>query len=429
MPILTLQRRMHEAGRIRLGDTVPTKSGKTRPRKLQTFRFTSSDKRKIESLANLYRGNVEPWDNRGLAQWQVTTNVSELPVIVPPTDMAFSQWFELWSAGGCQRRCDGVTEQLEERPCVCDPDDRECKATTRLSLMLAQQQGMGLWRLETHGWNAAAELEGAVSTIQAAAGRGHLLPATLRVEWRRKVIETDKGPQTAEFAVPILDVDLPLLAIAERTSAALGDGTLQPSVALPGASVQQLEHATPTEPAPFTPIPASTPTRDAGSVAEQAARHQQQADAGPKRTKRSAAPIPATGKRPRTVNEAPPPSDEPVVSSKPSQAQIRKLMATANDARLDDDAVHDVIRMVTNSRTQSRKDITRPEFDQALVACELIAGRYVDLVYDENGGLTLVFNETSKPFKWPTDVDAVRKRMAESPEPVQGELDTEEDDA
>ena len=40
MPIIDLQRRLQEAGRIRLGD----KSPKGAPRKLETFRLTSSDK-------------------------------------------------------------------------------------------------------------------------------------------------------------------------------------------------------------------------------------------------------------------------------------------------------------------------------------------------------------------------------------------------
>lgn len=51
-PILDLQRRLHEAGRIRIGVQVPTgKQGKTRPAKLTTLRFTGQDRRALERVA------------------------------------------------------------------------------------------------------------------------------------------------------------------------------------------------------------------------------------------------------------------------------------------------------------------------------------------------------------------------------------------
>ena len=38
-PIISLQRRLREAGRIRLGEKVATKNGKTAPSTLSEFRF------------------------------------------------------------------------------------------------------------------------------------------------------------------------------------------------------------------------------------------------------------------------------------------------------------------------------------------------------------------------------------------------------
>lgn len=424
LPILTLQKRMHEAGRIRIGVQVPTKSGKTRPDKLDTFRFSSSDRTKIEHLAQLFGGQPKPWRNGVLDQYDVVTDATTIDVIVPPTDMAFTQYLELWSGGGCQRRCDGARETLSDQPCMCDPDpeQRDCKPTTRLSLMVAQVQGMGLWRIETHGWYAASELAGSVELIQSAAGRGHLLPATLRLD-KRTV--TRPGQPRRDFAVPVLDVKLPLAQIAQATAGALGSGMAANGHSLPGASVAELEERTSSEPVPFTPVPASAPTRDRGTVADQVAKHQEQADAGPKRTKRSAAPVASTGRKPRTVEQAraeqpepPPPDDDEQAKAAPSEntataAQIRKLMATANDARLDDDGVHDVIRMVTSGRVESRKNISRSELDQALVACELIAGRFVDLNYDDGGALALYRTEDGVTIAWPTDANAVRGWIAE----------------
>ena len=241
MPIVGLPKRLPEAGRIRIGEQVPTSNGRSRPKKLDTYRFTSGDREKIDHVAELYGGTVEPWTNDGVDQWQVTTTTDVLDVIVPPTDMAFTQWYELWSGGGCQRRCDG--ERMvdpDDRACMCDPDPdrRQCKATTRLSVMLARVQGAGLWRIECHGYYAAVELAASVDLIRLAAGRGGLLPASLRLDQRTV---TRPGQPRRDFAVPVLDVKLPLAQIAAATAGALavtaGDdssaGELDAGVAMP----------------------------------------------------------------------------------------------------------------------------------------------------------------------------------------------------
>ena len=45
MPIIDLQMRIRELGRIRIGDTQPTSSGKSRrPSKLSKFRITSASR-------------------------------------------------------------------------------------------------------------------------------------------------------------------------------------------------------------------------------------------------------------------------------------------------------------------------------------------------------------------------------------------------
>jgi hypothetical protein len=109
MAILSLQRRLAEVGRIRLGKQVETKRGGKRPAALDTFRLTSADRARIDEAAKLYGGTVTKWEApSGIPNWEVVTQADKLPVVVPPSAMAFSQHYELWSAGGCQRRCDGV---------------------------------------------------------------------------------------------------------------------------------------------------------------------------------------------------------------------------------------------------------------------------------------------------------------------------------
>jgi len=272
--ILDLQRRLHEVGRIRIGQQVTTKNG-THPAKLETFRLTSPDQRKIRAAANLYGGRPQPWNAPAGPQHEVITEVDTLPILIPPADMALSMWYELWSAGGCQRRCDGAQETISDGPCLCDPEQRECAIHTRLSVLLRDLPGVGLWRLDTQGFYAAHEIQGAVDILSMAAGTGQMLPAALRLEQR---MTKRPGQGTRRFAVPVLDIEVPpgqLIA---------GTVDLTPCEDMPAALPA----------APLTPVP-DTGTRP--SIAEQIA--------PPTPRRRSAQPVPATGLAPRRVDQLP----------------------------------------------------------------------------------------------------------------------------
>lgn len=280
MPIVTLQRRLREVGRIRIGETVPTSNGKTRPAKLDHFRLTSRDQQIIEAAAQQYGGTVRPWTAPDGQQWEVKTTVDQMPVVVPPSEMAFSQYFEQWSAGGCKVRCDGEWDYLADKACHCDPEKRACAFHTRLSVMLPDLPGVGLWRLDTSGYYAATELAGVVDLCMAAAQRGQYLPARLRLEQRRVL----RDGKTNKFAVPVLDVDVHPLSLT-------GQRMVGPSDAVGELPVGAL-----------TPVPASLPAGPVASIAEQAA---SVGEPRPKSVRSNAAePIPPTGLEPRTASEA-----------------------------------------------------------------------------------------------------------------------------
>lgn len=312
MSIIQLQRRIAEAGRIRIGQQVPSGRG-TRPAKLDTFRLTSPDRRRIEQAAEAFGGEVTEWTAPAGKQWQVITTSDTLEVIVPPSDLSFSQAYELWSAGGCQRRCDGVTESISEGACLCDPDNRECDIHTRLSVMLRDLPGLGVWRLDTSGYYAAVELASAVEIIQLAAGRGALLPARLRLEQRSVKRGADGKVQTLRFAVPVLDIEI--------TPAQLLAGGLQPL---------QLAEATAERPK-LTPVPQLATS--APSIAEQSA-------PPPERPRRSnAAPeIPSSG-RSRSARAAAPEAgtDELEASESPVADPPARPRKAAKAAASEDD--------------------------------------------------------------------------------------------
>lgn len=230
MPIIDIQRSVRQVGRIRLGEY---KNG--RPSKLNTFRLSSVQREPIERAAAIYGGTVKPMaSDRSDDQWEVVTDTDSIPVVIPPTNH-LDQWLELWSAAGCERRCDGREaivaggQPTAGTPCVCDPDNRECRATTRLWVVLPDLEALGVWRLETHGYYAATELAGAADLCAAATQRGFAVPARLALEARtRRTRDANGKPQTLRYAVPVLSVDVSIpqaQAILGRVDTGTGEIT------------------------------------------------------------------------------------------------------------------------------------------------------------------------------------------------------------
>lgn len=228
MPIVTLQQQQAQVGRIRIGQQVPTgKNGKTRPEKLDRFRFTTPSRGLAEAVATIYGGTAQAWQPDGhAAEFEVISNATTLPVLVPPNPV--TQWYEMWSGAGCQRRCDGETETISGDPCKCPLDHLErgdlaargqaCKATTRLKVMLPELPGIGVWRLDTHGFYAAIELPQTADFLGAVTDAGGYIRATLALEER---IVKRPGVGIRRFLVPALHVDVTPEALMAGAGTAL----------------------------------------------------------------------------------------------------------------------------------------------------------------------------------------------------------------
>lgn len=197
MPILALQKRARELGRIRIGQ----KGAKGQPQKLDRFRMTSHSRTLIEKAASLYGGTAREWTPQGgVQQWEVITDTRRIPIMVPPQPV--SQFLETWSGGGCTHRCDGETNFLTGEPCdVEDPNHQNAKPTTRLNVVLRDVEGIGVWRLESHGWNAAVELPDTAAFLAQAGG---YVDGWLSLEER---ISKSDG-QTRRYVVPTIEIDV-----------------------------------------------------------------------------------------------------------------------------------------------------------------------------------------------------------------------------
>lgn len=207
--LLPIPQRVAELGRIRLGE----KGERGQPVKLKTFRLTSPSKPTLDAAALLYGGKVTPWAGApDEGQWQLTTAVAELDVLVPRNIRNISQAMELWKGGTCVRRCDLTTVRTPDGdvPCICtakglDGADRECDVITRVSVILPRVPGMGVWRLDTGGWFAATTLP-ATMQLLGSMSTGAFVPAVLRAEQRSKKERLPDGKvQTHRWVQPALD--------------------------------------------------------------------------------------------------------------------------------------------------------------------------------------------------------------------------------
>lgn len=222
-PIINLQRKLTEVGRIRLGE----KSEKGAPTKLDRFRLTSKSKEALEAAAAVYGGTVKAWKSVDGDAFELVTDTNVLDVVIPPGN-ALSQWYEMWSGAGCQRRCDGQTETIGNRPCLCPADQSQraelssrgqaCRPTTRLSVILPSVKSVGIWRLESHGYYAATELAGIAELLQQVSATDKYLPATLRLEQR----SARRNGKLSRFAVPVLEVGA---TVQEAIQAAAGNSS------------------------------------------------------------------------------------------------------------------------------------------------------------------------------------------------------------
>lgn len=235
-----IQRRAAEHGRLRTGYTQGN-----RPVRSATWVVTSHSEEHVRTAAELWGGEPEAWKplNSTIEQWRVITKASSIEALITPGD-PLNQYNEMWSKGGCQRRCDGATELLSRQPCLClarfgedwhqQKKGTVCSATSRLNVMLPDLSGMGLWRAETHSFYAASEWGGMVDMVLAGTNGDGFVPVTLRIEPRQVV----RDGETKKFPVVVVELRgvTPRQALSGPLSTALA---LDPSGA--GQAVAAIE--------------------------------------------------------------------------------------------------------------------------------------------------------------------------------------------
>ena len=232
-----LQQRNSVIGTLHPGDKI-TINDKLVPHALENWRITTHSRTTAVQLADLYGGQPLRWGK----QWEVYTEVDELPVALPPGQLVITQNMERWSGGGCLMRCDGERATFPAvGPCTCptpeNPDDeaswweaaekrkelvglkvpRGCKPYTRLALVLADIGGVGVFKLTSTSEQAAAEIGKQAVILEKHRARGIFLPARVAIEARTALV---RG-QTRNFVVPVLRLDNTIREIMSGATAFL----------------------------------------------------------------------------------------------------------------------------------------------------------------------------------------------------------------
>ena len=214
-PMLDIQKRHAEVFRIRIGD----KDERGNPRKLtDSIRVTSPNAAVVDAFVAVFGGETKPWD----AQFEAYLPTTALPVMVLP-GQSISQWWESYRGGVCERRCDGETETLSGKPCMCPAEitvrvnDRSaCSPMTRINVVCPDVEVVGAGSLVTHGMVAAETLPQAVAIAEGALSRGLMVPAVLRI-----VEHVGKAKRYTVPQLEIVGVSLTQLTTGEATVTAI----------------------------------------------------------------------------------------------------------------------------------------------------------------------------------------------------------------
>lgn len=406
--IIDLQRRFRELGRLRMG----SKGAKGQPQRLSDWRLTSPSIELLTVAAEVYGGEVKVWEGAPTEgrQYELFTGTDRLDVLVPPNG-TLSQAWELWSGGGCVRRCNGAAQEGGEA-CACPSEVSErielskkgkaCKPTTRFSLVLPRIPDIGVWRVESHGVNAAVELPGTVEILRRATEVGELIPAQLRIDNRTSKVDG----KTQHYVVPVLElptVTTAALLAGEAPSLSMGAREIAaPAPRAIGSGGGATASSNPTKkgqaaipPPEQPPLPGEEPV-DTGRYDTI---HKHLDRLGPRTLAVVKEVWKSKGWGSIAANATTPITDDDLAAAEAladaeyQRVKVRsqRVVLAAKGAGLEsDDERHALVRYVTAGATDSSKDVTDGEVEAIVEAATSFEQGFLELVYNADGSCELL---------------------------------------
>lgn len=271
VPIAELaQGRPQEHGKLKSGIKLEVRgkpNSPPRPATTPTWRFVTPDHEVAAQLAEKYgistRHKPCPEakmgeifiDDRG--QSDFVSAAEEIDIALPPYDpLGGTPIYELWSGGGCLRRCTGgdgpeacnlrfsketgedTDVWYEPAACQCLAQQNVvCKPTTRLSVLLPGIRVGGVWSFSSTSYDVAREFQQMIGILEMAAVQGFKI-AKARLVSRQKT--TPRGKR--KYTVPILIFPGTLGELVTGTGAA-AELAMPTAGALPAAATAALPAA------------------------------------------------------------------------------------------------------------------------------------------------------------------------------------------
>lgn len=166
--------------RIRLGEM---RGGK--PTSLESFRITSKAAEIVEAFSRKYGGEMSHWGG----ELQVILETNTLDVELFGTQV-LSQFYEQWAGGVCTRRCDGKTELISHRSCLCRaskaPAGKDhCSVVTRLIVLCEEVVPCCPGMLTTRSEVMASNFAGMVALVQRKTDGDVPIAVRLRLEMHK----------------------------------------------------------------------------------------------------------------------------------------------------------------------------------------------------------------------------------------------------
>ncbi|WP_276973923.1 hypothetical protein [Ferrimicrobium acidiphilum] len=184
MTIRTLEIYPYISYQLRFGELVQSSNNKARPQALDHWRVTSHNKSILEIIQQRYGGRILDYIPQGSRNraFALDTEVNSIPFIIH----RHSSFYELWTASGCDRKCDGIADQRTGELCRCKDVNGNiqrgaqfCSPNTRLIGEIPDLDIVGMGKFTTNSEIAASQFPGVLMDLAHIAGNDAPKPVTL----------------------------------------------------------------------------------------------------------------------------------------------------------------------------------------------------------------------------------------------------------
>lgn len=200
------------------GTEATSKRGATysQPTRSRTLVFHTNDGEVADSVQRRLGGSV----HTDSPTWGYDVETDSRTVDVQVYPAGFRQALELWRAGECLRRCDGVTmSRPAGQACACAAEieqgqDRACAPSTILPVLVdLPVDRLGLWEVRSSSWGTAANMKGTIRVLAMLGVATEAVPCRLEMVDRTVRDPQGEARDVVEFALTITQSHANLAAL------------------------------------------------------------------------------------------------------------------------------------------------------------------------------------------------------------------------